>query len=196
MGMVGGNAVIPGAAEFGDNIVLIGPMGAGKTSVARELARLTARRWTDTDKQVVQQAGLAIAEIFAQHGEPHFRRLETEALHSLASAHRLIVATGGGIVTQPGNAALLRTLGCVAFLTATEEVLFERVSRNRQRPLLRTQNPRAALRDLLQRRQPLYVECAHFTLDTSSGTHAEIAQAVLRDARRFFAERGQPSSLP
>ena len=171
--------------------MLVGPMGAGKSSVARELARLTGRRWTDTDKQVVQQTGLAITEIFATHGEPHFRVLETETLRSLVHERRLIVATGGGIVTQPHNIPLLRALGCVAFLTASEEVLFERVSRNRQRPLLQTDDPRAALHDLVRLRQPLYDGCAHFTVDTSSGTHAEIAHTVLDQARRFFAESGQ-----
>ncbi len=185
-----------GAVEPGDSIVLIGPMGAGKSSVARELARLTARRWTDTDKQVVQQTGQTITEIFTRDGECHFRRLETEALQSLASERRLIVATGGGIVTRPENIALLRALGCVAFLTASNEVLFERVSRNRQRPLLQTDDPRATLDELIRQRQSLYAGCAHFTVDTSVGAHAEIAQTVLAKARQFFAATGSTSSLP
>ncbi len=184
------------SSEVGSSIVLIGPMGAGKSSVARELARLTARRWTDTDKQVVQQTGLSITEIFDRHGEPHFRRLETEALRALENEQPLVVATGGGIVTQPGNLPLLRALGCVAFLTASEDVLFERVSRNRRRPLLQTDDPRATLRALVQHRQPLYTGCAHFTVDTSVGTHAEVARTVLVQARRFFAENGRTASLP
>ncbi len=185
-----------GLAQAGDCIVLIGPMGAGKSSVARELARLTARRWTDTDKQVVRETGLAITEIFSRHGESHFRRLETEALRSLLGEPRLIVATGGGIVTREENLPLLRALGCVAFLTASEDVLFERVSRNRQRPLLQTEDPRAALHALIRSRGPLYADCAHFTVDTSVGSHAEIARTVLTQARRVFAGSGRTSFLP
>ena len=185
-----------GPVEPGSSIVLIGPMGAGKSSVARELARMTSRRWIDTDKQIVRQTGQTITEIFAREGEDHFRRLETEALQSLASERRLIVATGGGIVTRPENIPLLRALGCVAYLTADPEVLFERVSRNRQRPLLQTDDPRVTLNELIQRRESLYAGCAHFTLDTSVGTHAEIANTVLLYARQHFAAIGITSSLP
>ena len=131
----------------GDNIVLIGPMGAGKSSVARELARLTARRWTDTDKQVVQQSrandhralragGRAVLPPTGNRGAPGADRTSV----------RLIVATGGGIVTRPENFAIdCGRWDACAFLTASAEVLFERVSRNRQRPLLQTDDPRATL---------------------------------------------------
>lgn len=175
----------------GDSVVLVGPMGAGKSSVARELARLTARRWEDTDRLIVQRVGRTVLEIFAREGEDHFRRLETDVLRSLAEQRRLVVATGGGIVTRPENPPLLRALGCVVFLTADEEVLFERVSRNHQRPLLQTPDPRATLGELLRWRRPLYEECAHATVDTSRGSHAAVAQAVLTAARQFFATAGQ-----
>lgn len=174
-------------AARADNLVLIGPMGAGKSSVARELSRLTQRRWVDTDRLVVREAGMPITEIFAAQGEEGFRRLETDALRSLVGQGRLIVATGGGIVTRPENMPLLRALGCVAWLTANEDVLFERVSRNDRRPLLQTDDPRATLHGLLERRRPFYESCAHVTVDTSVGTHAEIATLVLGQVRAFFA---------
>ncbi len=180
----------PAHVPRADHLVLIGPMGAGKSSVAREVARLTARRWTDLDKQIVRQTGLPISEIFARHGEEHFRELESEALSGLSGETPLIVATGGGIVTRPENIPLLRALGCVAFLTADVEVLFERVSRNRRRPLLQTADPHTTLQELIQRRLPLYTGCAHFTVDTSVGTHAEIAHAILAGAREFFRHAG------
>ncbi len=180
-----------GTLPAGDNLVLIGPMGAGKSSLGRQLAHLTARRWVDTDKMVVQRVGLPIADIFSRHGEDEFRRLESEALDSLRDHRRLVVATGGGIVTRPGNDEILRGLGCVIFLTATPDVLFERVSRNQSRPLLHTPDPARTLRDLLAVRQPLYEACAHFTVDTSDGTHEALARVALARAREFFA--GHPA---
>ena len=175
-----------GPAE-GDNLLLIGFMGAGKSSIARELTKLTGRRWVDTDQLIVQRAGKPIAEIFAGHGETRFRELEAEALASLGEARRLIVATGGGFVCREQNVALLRRLGCVVWLTADEDTLFERVSRNARRPLLQTADPRGTLGELLTRRRPLYEACAHCTVDTTRLTHLQAAEAALAAARRFFA---------
>ena len=162
-------------------------MGAGKSSVARELSCVTRRRWVDTDRLVVREAGASIADIFAAQGEEAFRRMETVALKSLVGKGRLIIATGGGIVTRPENLPLLQALGCVVWLTADEDVLFERVSRNDRRPLLQTDAPRATLRALLERRRPFYESCAHATVDTGVGTHAEVAARVLGLVRAFFA---------
>lgn len=170
----------------GDNLALIGFMGAGKSSVARELTRLTGRRFVDTDRIIIQRAGRPIAEIFAQEGEGRFRELENEAIESLSGARGMIIATGGGIVERRENAEILRALGCVVWLTASDDVLFERVSRNRRRPLLQTADPRATLGEISARRRPLYAACAHREVDTSRLSHAEAAEAVLAAARDFF----------
>ena len=176
-------------SPVGDHVVLIGPMGAGKSSLARQLSRLTSRRWVDTDRMVTDRTGLAITELFERHGEEEFRRLESEALFSLAEHRRLIVATGGGIVTRPENHLALRSLGCVVFLNATLEVLFERVSRNQRRPLLHTADPEGTLRNIVAQRLPLYEACANLTVDTSNGTHEGLAHEVLDSAQAFFTRR-------
>lgn len=185
---------IPGAPEVSGvvNLVLVGPMGSGKSSVAREIAAKTGRLREDTDQLVIARAGVSIAAIFAAHGEAHFRELETTALGSLIPRTGLVVATGGGIVLRDENRALLRRLGVVVWLTAREEVLFERVSRNRRRPLLHTADPRATLRDLLARRWPLYQGCAHLTVDTSDEPHARVADMILERAGDFLAARPLP----
>lgn len=169
-----------------DNLALIGCMGAGKSSVAREVTRLTGRQLIDTDRLIIQMAGMPIAEIFAGAGEERFRALENEALASLAEARGAVIATGGGIVERPENAARLRALGCVVWLTAADDILFARVSRNRRRPLLQTANPRATLGEISARRRPLYQACAHRAVDTSRLTHAAAAAAALAAAQDYF----------
>src|SRR5580700_11870609 len=114
----------------------MGFMGSGKSSVGRLVARTLGGRFVDTDRMVIDRAGCAIPEIFAQKGEAHFRELETEALRSLLGAKGLVAATGGGIVIARENRALLRKVGMVVWLTADEETIWERVSRNKNRPLL------------------------------------------------------------
>ena len=165
-------------------------MGAGKSSVARRLAEITGRRAEDTDAMVRrEQRGRPIADIFACDGEAFFREREATALASLAERPAgLVVATGGGIVLRAENRRWLRALGCVVFLFADEETLFARVSRNDRRPLLQTEDPRATLAALLRAREGFYQECAHFAVDTSDRTHAEVAAEVLERARGQFPQ--------
>ena len=165
-------------------------MGAGKSSIARRLAEITGRRAEDTDAMVRrEQRGRSIADIFAREGEAFFRERESAALAALRERPAgLIVATGGGIVLRADNRELLRSLGCVVFLHANEDTLFARVSRNDKRPLLRTDDPRATLSALLRAREGLYRECAHFAVDTSDRTHAEVAAEVLARSREQFSE--------
>lgn len=184
----GGDVADPAARgpRAAANLLLIGPMGAGKSSVARHLAARMRWRVADTDLWVRHDQGRSIAEIFAERGEAFFRDREAAALAALEGRRRFVVATGGGIVLRPENRDRLRSLGCVVWLTASEEVLFERVSRNDRRPLLRTANPRETLAAVLQAREPLYRACGHFQIDTSGGTHAEIAEKVLAGLQTHF----------
>ena len=168
------------------NIVLIGFMGTGKSSIGRRIAERLDYRFVDTDRLIVQEAGCSIPEIFQKNGEEFFREAEAAALESLRDAGRHVIATGGGIVDRPANTALLRALGFVVWFTASEEVIFERVSRNDRRPLLQNDNPKQTIARLLDRRIPIYGKAAHFTIDTSRLSHDEIAGAVIVAARLHF----------
>ena len=169
------------------NIVLIGFMGSGKSSVGRLIAGRLGFQFVDTDALIVERAGMEIPEIFERDGEAHFRDLETAVLESLAHRDRCVIATGGGVVLRERNRELLEELGFVVLLTASEDVIFERVSRNAKRPLLQTPNPRETVSTMLAARLPAYEATAQWTLDNSTLSHAAAAEAVIAEARLAFA---------
>jgi shikimate kinase len=173
------------------NIILVGFMGSGKSSVGRELARRLGFRFIDTDTTIRQKHKKSIPDIFASFGEPFFRDEENKALRDLQDIDHMVVATGGGIVLQPRNHDLLRSLGVVVWLTATEEVTWERVSRNQNRPLLRTQDPRTTIRNLMATRYPLYGLLSHITVETSGLTHQEVADRALGAIRLWPTVRNE-----
>ncbi len=169
-----------------ENIVLVGFMGSGKSAVGRFVAKRLRFQFVDTDRLIVERAGLPIADIFAQHGEEHFRDLETSVLESLDGVQQSVIATGGGAVVMERNHAILKSLGYVVWLTASEDVIFDRVSRNDKRPLLQTENPRATISQLLATRRPLYESAADFSVDTTAFSHNAAADAVIAAAGRSF----------
>jgi len=167
--------------ERGPAIVLIGFMGAGKSSVGRMLARMTGLPRFDTDEMVAARFGRTISQIFEEYGEEGFREAETEMLRELSGQGRAIIVTGGGIVTRPENIGLLRALGTVVLLAADEQTLFGRISRRTNRPLLRTENPRGTMTGLLEKRLPLYRDAADVEVDTSTLAHEEVAKLILEE---------------
>jgi len=174
------------------NIVLIGFMGSGKSTIGRLIAGRLGFQFVDTDAVIVQRAGMDIAAIFARDGEEGFRELETAALESLDHLQRSVIATGGGVVLRERNRELLRELGLVVLLKASEEALFERVSRNTKRPLLQTENPRETFAKLYAAREPIYEAAAQWTLDSTAIPHRAAAEAVIGEARRVFAWQDAP----
>jgi shikimate kinase len=161
------------------SIVLIGMMGAGKSSVGRCLQRRTGLARFDIDEMIAAATGESIAEIFARHGEEQFRAAETEVLHNLTPDRPAIIVTGGGIVTRKANVDLLKQLGTIVWLSADEATLFERASRRNDRPLLQKENPRAAFAALFQTREPLYAAAADLRVDASAMRHDEVAETIL-----------------
>jgi shikimate kinase len=166
------------------NLVLIGFMGCGKSSVGRRVAGLTGHRFLDTDELIVQAEGRSIPEIFATDGETYFRDVEQRVLFDAVGLCGIILSTGGGAVLRPENRATLRRIGVVAWLDAAPDILFERASRSGKRPLLQTENPRQVFDELLATRREIYTETADFRLDSTNLGHDEAAQTLLDEAMR------------
>jgi shikimate kinase len=174
------------------SIVLVGMMGAGKSSVGRCLHRRTGLALHDTDEIVAANFGMSIPEIFAEHGDKKFREAETEALRSVRTEEQTIIITGGGIVLRKENVEILRSQAVIVWLDGDEKTLFARASRKQNRPLLQTKNPRRAFSQILGSRRPLYAKIADIRVDTSVLTDEEVAVAILAKLRRVNPKPKSP----
>lgn len=166
------------------NIILIGFMGCGKSSVGRRLAASTGHRLIDTDEQVVRAEKRPISRIFAAEGEAYFREVEKRVLRDLVGVVGIVLSTGGGVIIDPENRATLKEIGIVAWLDANPDTLFERATRSGKRPLLKTENPRATFDALRSSRWDAYADAADFRLDSSEMGHDEVARRLLEEALR------------
>ena len=166
------------------NLVLIGFMGCGKSSVGRRLSGLTGHRFVDTDELIVQSEGRNVPEIFSQNGEVYFRDVEQRSLEKLVGICGIILSTGGGLVLRPANRQTLKKIGIVAWLDASPDALFERAMRSGKRPLLQTEDPRKTFDDLLSVRQEVYNLTADFRIDSTRLSHDQAAQMLLDEALR------------
>ncbi len=163
----------------GRSLYLVGMMGSGKTSTGRPLAEQLGYGFVDADAVIEQAAGCSIPEIFDRDGEAGFRKLESQVLSAISQRHSLVVATGGGVVTQQENWGLLHS-GIVIWLDVVPEQLMERLrSDNTVRPLLQTADPDAALNALLEQRRPLYAE-ADLTVVINDETPETVAGGILQ----------------
>ena len=160
-------------------------MGAGKSSVGRRLRRRMGLPLLDIDEVVASYFGMSISEIFAEHGEKTFRKAETEALRRIRTEEQTIIITGGGIVLRKENVEILRSQTVIVWLDGDEETLFARASREQNRPLLQTKNPRKTFSQILAARRPLYANIANIRVDTSVLTDEEVAVAILAKLRRM-----------
>lgn len=173
-----------------ENIVLMGLMGCGKSSVGRITARLLGFQFIDTDHLISDAAGCTIPEIFAKEGEQGFRQRESAVLRSLIGTRHAVIATGGGIITRSVNLPLLKHLGFITWLEANVDLLVRRTSGNNDRPLLRGEEPpKQKLESLLLQRGPIYQSMADLRIQTDELTQEESAYGVAESARIFFAKR-------
>ncbi len=169
------------AALGGRNLVLVGFMGTGKSTLGRGAALALGRPFVDTDAEVESRAGASVAEIFATHGEAAFRRWEAEAVAAVAAGPGRVVATGGGVLARPDNAEMLRATGVFVLLEARPEVILRRVGGARagvRRPLLSGPDPLRRIEELLAARSVMYAQ-ADLRLDTSDLGPDMAIQALL-----------------
>ncbi|MDN5848350.1 MAG: shikimate kinase AroK [Nitrococcus sp.] len=161
-----------------ERIFLIGPMGAGKSAVGRQLAQRLGRRFLDSDRSLEERTGVDIARIFDVEGEAGFRLREEAMLQELTQHSGLVLATGGGAVMRESNRACLRERGTVVYLRTTVDMQLVR-TRHSDRPLLQTKDPRARLEKLMLERAPLYEMLADIIVDTDHGTIALIVDDII-----------------
>jgi shikimate kinase len=152
------------------NIILIGPMGAGKTTIGRQIARLFSFDFFDSDRVIEERTGASISLIFELEGEAGFRKREKEVISELTQKKRIVLATGGGAVLQKENQQALKSSGTIVYLCAGIDDLLERTTKDKNRPLLQTDNPREKLQEILAEREHLYLELADIILKTNKMT--------------------------
>ena len=163
----------------GRSLYLVGMMGSGKTSTGRPLAERLGYGFVDADAVIEQAAGCSIPDIFDRDGEAGFRSLESQVLSAISQRHSLVVATGGGVVTQPENWGMLHS-GIVIWLDVMSDQLLQRLNADSTvRPLLQTADPEAALNALLNERRPLYAE-ADLTVVINDETPEAVADGILQ----------------
>ncbi len=159
-------------------LVLIGLMGAGKSTIGRRLAKTIGWRFVDSDEEIEAAAGCSIADIFTIHGEPIFRDLERRVIKRLLGEGPLVLATGGGAWMQEDVRATIRAQATTVWLRAELDILTDRVSRRDHRPLLETGDKRTILKRLMDERYPIYEE-ADLIVDSSEGPHEKVVNRVV-----------------
>lgn len=162
------------------NIFLIGPMGAGKTTIGRQLGRRLNMDFYDSDRVIEERTGADIPLIFEKEGEAGFRKREAAVIDDLTAMEHIVLATGGGAVLDSTNRANLSNRGTVFYLNSTLESLLERTHKDKNRPLLHAvESPKVILTRLIEQRDPLYRETADHIIDTSSNSIRAIIQAII-----------------
>jgi len=162
------------------NIFLVGPMGAGKSTVGRQLAKALGRDFFDSDKEIEKRTGVSISWIFEMEGEAGFRAREQKIIDELTQLKEIVLATGGGAVLLDENRRALRSRGNVVYLSASAEQLFRRTAKDKKRPLLQTDDPKQQISNLLVERAPLYQSVADIELKTGEQSISHAVTEVIK----------------
>lgn len=155
-------------------------MGSGKTTIGQLLAKRLGRPFVDSDHELEQRTGVSVATIFEIEGEPAFRSRESALINELTQQEGIVLGTGGGAVLLPESRLALRSRGTVFYLHSTAETSYERIRRNRDRPLLMVTDPLARLRQLYEARHPLYLETAHFIVESYRDRPSAVVSEIIQ----------------
>ena len=161
------------------NLFLVGPMGAGKSAVGRQLARLLHLQFVDSDQEIESRTGVDIPFIFEKEGETGFRQREAKVIDDLSQKEGIVLATGGGAIIDPENRNHLGARGFVIYLHTSVDQQLSRTRKGRDRPLLENGDPRAVLESLMATREPLYREIADLTVETDGRKVHAVANEIL-----------------
>jgi len=161
-----------------NNVILIGFMGSGKSSVGRVLADKLERKFIDMDDEIELGEEKTINEIFSEYGEDHFREIETSYLEKLLTKKNKVIATGGGVILKEENIAILKRIGTVVFLHTTFESLLKNLQGDTKRPLLQRDDSEEVIRNLLNKREPIYFNAASMIIQTTDKSVEEIANEI------------------
>ena len=168
-----------------ENIYLVGLMGAGKTTIGRQLAKSLSVPFYDSDKAIEESTGVDIPTIFEFEGEEGFRDREQKMIQQLTQLEGIVLATGGGTILREENRRLLKEKGFIVYLQCSVERILERTRRDTQRPLLKTDNPRERIESLFTQREPLYLSCADLIVDTGVMQSKTVVNHILEKFRSF-----------
>ncbi len=166
-----------------ENIYLVGLMGAGKTTIGRQLAKSLKLPFYDSDKAIEERTGVDIPTIFEFEGEEGFRDREQKMIRQLTQMKGIVLATGGGAILREENRKLLKESGFIVYLQCSVERILERTRRDTQRPLLQTGNPKERIEQLFLQREPLYLSCADFKVNTGIMASKEVVEHILEEYR-------------
>jgi len=179
-----------------DNIFLVGPMGAGKTTIGKVLSDQLKLEFVDSDREIEAATGADIPWIFDVEGEAGFRQRESKMIAELTTRQDIVLATGGGSVLAPANRDCLSSRGFVVYLRASLSQQLERTSRDKNRPLLQTPDPAARIAELMTIRDPLYREVADIVVDTNRRSPRMVGQEIIKRLAEFRDQQLEAGDAP
>lgn len=171
-----------------NNIFLIGPMGAGKTSVGRYLAQQLNKDFYDSDQEIEKATGVSLTWIYDLEGMDGFRQRELKTISELSTLNNIVLSTGGGCVETPTVREILKQRGIVIYMEVTLDTQLNRLKRDKKRPLLQGENPQEVLIKLWEEREPIYEEIADFTVITDNRSVRDVCDDILK----WLGEKGEP----
>ena len=168
-------------SKLKNNIILIGPMGSGKTSIGKKLSKMMKFDFIDTDHIIENRTGVDIPTIFEHEGEEGFRKRENSILRELSNIKNTVVGTGGGIIISHENRKIIKNLGFVVYLTASIKELTYRTEQDKSRPLINSTNTQEVIANLIKERQEFYEKTSNIKISTDNYDTVKISKIIIKD---------------